>query len=42
MKIITAAVVLSSMLIGQAFAQKNQTNQKKMNTTEQKEHYTFT
>lgn len=42
MKIVTTAVVLSCMLIGQTFAQKNQTNQKKMNSTEQKEYYTFT
>lgn len=41
MKIITTVMALSFLFIGQAFAQNKKSNPRKMNTTEQNEHYTF-
>ncbi|WP_292010879.1 alpha/beta hydrolase [Chryseobacterium sp.] len=41
MKIVTTAMALSFLFIGQAFAQNKKSNPIKMNPTEQNEHYTF-
>jgi fermentation-respiration switch protein FrsA (DUF1100 family) len=41
MKIVTTAMALSFLFIGQAIAQNKKSNQTKMNVTEQNEHYTF-
>ena len=41
MKILTTVVALSFLFVGQTFAQNKKSNPRKMNTTEQNEHYTF-
>ncbi|MEY8760437.1 alpha/beta hydrolase [Chryseobacterium tongliaoense] len=41
MKIATAIVALSLLFTGRAFAQNGKSNQRKMNTTEKADHYTF-